>query len=256
MTTIPLPRIAAYEAPEEFDAAASAALPPLATPPRVAGPDLDEWIDAYRGRLSLRRAEAELRKAEADAERAELDLADARRRDADSRAEAWRRLAYTFYDEVNDDSVRQAMSTLAAWSRRDPGAPITLVLNSPGGRVLDGLALFDFLQRLRAAGHRIRIEVLGRAASMGGVLLQAADERIIGRNAFVLIHEVSGGAEGRSSSIGDTVEFYELMEKRLLSILASRSTLTAKQIRARWQRKDWWLGAEDAVALGFADAVI
>lgn len=215
-----------------------------------------EWLEAYRERLLLRRAAAELRKWTADAARAELELADARRRDADARAEACRELVYTFYDGVGEDSVRAAMSTLGAWSRREPGQPITLVLNSPGGRVLDGLALYDFLQRLRTQGHFLRIEVLGRAASMGGVLLQAGDERLLGANAFLLVHEVSGGAEGKSSELGDRVEFYEQMEKRLLAILAGRSGLTVRQIRARWQRKDWWLTAQEAVALGFADGIL
>ena len=230
-------------------------LPPLEELVPGADPDaVREWTERYRERLSLVRAAAETRKALTDAAKADVELGEARRRDQDARAEAGRTLVYTFYAEVGEDSVRTAMQTLAAWSRRDPGAPITIVLNSPGGRVLDGLALYDFLLRLRRDGHHLRIEVVGRAASMGGILLQAGDERIIGPNAFLLIHEVSGGAEGRSSELGDRVEFYGLMEKRLLAILAGRSTMTDRQIRTRWQRKDWWLSADEAVALGFADA--
>ena len=86
--------------------------------------------------------------------------------------------------------------------------------------------------------------------------MQAGDERVIGPNAFVLIHEVSGGAEGRSSELGDRVEFHGLMEERLLAILAERSSMTVRQINARWQRKDWWLSADEAVALGFADGTL
>jgi ATP-dependent Clp endopeptidase proteolytic subunit ClpP len=230
-------------------------LPALGEPP-VDGEALRLWVEDYRDRLSLQRAHADLRKAVADAERAEIELAEARRRDADAQAEPARRLVYTFYAEVDEESVRTAMNTLAAWSRREPGAPITVILNSPGGRVLDGLALYDFLQHLRSVGHYLRIEVLGRAASMGGVLLQAGDERVIGANAFLLVHEVSGGAEGKSSEITDRVEFYELMEKKLLAILAERSTLTERQIKTKWNRKDWWLTADEAVALGLADTVL
>ncbi len=230
-------------------------LPPLGPPPADAAAHR-EWLEAYRDRMALRRAAAELRKWSADAHRAEIELADARRRDADARAEASRGLVYTFYAEVCEESVRAAMHTMSIWSRREPGRPMTIVLNSPGGRVLDGLALYDFLQRLRADGHFLCIEVLGRAASMGGVLLQAGDVRVMGANAFLLIHELSGGAEGKSSEIGDRVEFFDQMERRLLAILASRASLTEKQIRSRWQRKDWWLGAHEAVTLGFADRVL
>ncbi|MDX6273795.1 MAG: hypothetical protein QOJ92_1005 [Frankiales bacterium] len=233
----------------------------LASAPSVglAPVDPDEygaWVEALREQISMQRAAAELRRAVADADKAELELAVALRRDAESRSEAAHDLSYTFYDEVNEVSVRTAMSTLAAWSRREPGADLRIVLNSPGGRVLDGLALVDFLTGLRHAGHHLRIEVLGRAASMGGVVLQAADERVMGENAFLLVHEVSGGAEGRSSELGDRVEFYEQMERRIVALLSARSSLTERQIRSRWIRKDWWLGAREAVAVGLADAVI
>ena len=65
-----------------------------------------------------------------------------------------------------------------------------------------------------------------------------------------------GGAIGSSSSLGDTVEFIGRLEERLLAILAERSVLSADQIRERWGRRDWWLTAEEAVDLGFADAVV
>jgi ATP-dependent protease ClpP protease subunit len=250
-TPIPLPRPAV---PVELDTLLASA-PPVGHAP--ADPDgYAGWVEQVREHISLRRAAAELRKAVADADKAELELATARRRDAESRSEAAHDLSYTFYDEVNEVSVRAAMATLAAWSRREPAADLRIVLNSPGGRVLDGLALVDFLTGLRHAGHHLRIEVLGRAASMGGVVLQAADERVMGANAFLLVHEVSGGAEGRSSELGDRVEFYEQMERRIVALLSARSSLTERQIRSRWTRKDWWLGAEEAVAVGLADAVI
>lgn len=214
------------------------------------------WVERFREHVSLKRAAAELRKALAEAAKAELELAAAERRDAEARSDAQAALTYTFYDDINDTSVRAAMATLGSWSRRDPGSELRIVLNSPGGRVLDGLAFVDFLSGLRAEGHRLRVEVLGRAASMGGVVLQAADVRVMGANAFLLVHEVSGGAEGRSSELGDRIEFYEQMERRIVALLCERSTLTERQVRARWSRKDWWLGAHEAVALGLADEVL
>ncbi len=215
-------------------------LPPLPTLPD----DPDEhpnWYDIYREHMTLYRAAAELRKAVADAAKSEIELADYRRRDADARAEAARSLVYTFYAGVDEDSVRQAIHTLSAWSRRDPSAPMTIVLNSPGGRVLDGLALFDFLRRLRLAGHFLRVEVFGRAASMGGVLLQAGDERVLGANAFILIHEVHGGMEGTSSQISDQVGFHAQMEKRCWrSCRSARTSPTARSGGAGSARTGGW----------------
>jgi ATP-dependent Clp protease protease subunit len=226
-----------------------------------------EWMERYRAQLELTRAGLELRKALADAagygeikrlERRTKELeADATvRRTEGELADAGQALVYTFFAEVDEDSVREAVRELSAWSRRAPGRPIRLVLNSPGGSVLEGLALFDFLGELRSRGHHLQVLALGTAASMGGVLLQAGSDRLLGRNAFVLVHEVRGGAIGTSSSLGDTVEFIGRLEERLLAILAERSTLTAEQIRARWGRRDWWLTAQEAVDLGFADVVV
>jgi ATP-dependent Clp protease protease subunit len=224
-------------------------------------------MERYRAQLELARAGLELRKALADAagygelkrlERRtkELEADAAVRKAAGELADPEQALVYTFFAAVEEDSVRDAVRDLSAWSRRAPGRPIRLVLNSPGGSVLDGLALFDFLGELRARGHHLQLLALGTAASMGGVLLQAGSERLVGRNTFVLVHEVRGGAIGTSSSLGDTVEFIGRLEERLLAILAERSTLTAEQIRERWGRRDWWLSSEEAVALGFADAVV
>ena len=238
-------------------------LGPVPTDP-AAVPD---WMERYRAQLELARAGIELRKALADAagygelkrleRRTKAIEADAAvRQAAGELADPSQSLVYTFFAEVDEDSVRDAVRDLSAWSRRAPGRPIRLVLNSPGGSVLDGLALFDFLGELRSRGHHLQVLALGTAASMGGVLLQAGSERLLGRNAFVLVHEVRGGAIGTSSSLGDTVEFIGRLEERLLTILAERSVLTADQIRERWVRRDWWLTAQEAVDLGFADAVV
>ncbi len=229
--------------------------------------DVADWMERYRAQLELARAGLELRKALADAagygelkrlERRtkELEADGAVRKAAEELAGPDQALVYTFFAEVDEESVREAIRDLSAWSRRAPGRPIRLVLSSPGGSVLDGLALYDFLGELRARGHHLQMLALGTAASMGGVLLQAGTERLLGRNAFVLVHEVRGGAIGTSSSLGDTVEFIGRLEERLLEILAERSALTAAQIRERWGRRDWWLTAQEAVDLGFADAVV
>ena len=174
------------------------------------------------------------------------------RRDAAHSSEA---RILTFYGEVGHTSVARALDELGIWARRDPGQPIKLIFNSPGGSVLDGLALYDYLRELQAGGTEITTVGMGMAASMGGVLLQAGQRRILSRNAYMLIHEVSSLGYGKISEMEDEVIFAKRLQERLLDILAERSTLTKATIRNRWRRKDWWLDAGQALAAGFVDEV-
>jgi ATP-dependent protease ClpP protease subunit len=100
----------------------------------------------------------------------------------------------------------------------------------------------------------------GMAASMAGVLLQAADTRIMGANAFLLIHEGSLGAIGDFGDVEDRVELMGQMHDRILSLFETRAKpinpkTTKAFIRNRWKRKDWWITAEEAAKLGLVDEV-
>lgn len=229
---------------------------------RGAGPTFDELLEvtlpvgAPPVTLAEQRAWAEIRKLQLETERTILELAALRRRERDVVADPSEAHVYTFYSGVDAESVPACMAELGQWSRRDPGSPITVIFNSPGGSVLDGLALFDYLRRLRSTGHFVTTMALGRAASMGAVLLQAGDHRVVGENAFLLIHEVSNHTTGKVSEMEDGVEFTRRLQKRLLAILAGRSSLTEQQIARRWTRNEWWLDAPEAVALGLADEVL
>jgi ATP-dependent Clp protease protease subunit len=206
--------------------------------------------------LLEQRAWAELRKLQLETERTVLELEAMRRNERDRAADPRAAHVYTFYASVDAESVQACMAELGTWSRRDPGAEITVIFNSPGGSVLDGLALFDYLRQLRSIGHPVTTMALGRAASMGAVLLQAGSRRVMGRNAFLLIHEVSHLSVGKVSEMEDSVGFTKRLQQRLLAILAERSTLGEREINRRWVRRDWWLDAEEAVALGLADELL
>ncbi|HEX2040668.1 MAG TPA: Clp protease ClpP [Acidimicrobiales bacterium] len=208
------------------------------------------------GTLAEERARLELRKLDLETQRAEVELSALRRQEREQAADHRAAQVYTFYSAVDGDSVQQCMAELGRWSRRDPGAPITVIFNSPGGNVLDGLALFDYLRQLRSVGHRVTTIALGRAASMGAVLLQAGDHRVVGENAFLLVHEVSNASIGKVSELEDGMEFTKRLQKRLLAILSERSTLSDREIQRRWARKEWWLDAAEAVELGLADALL
>ena len=197
----------------------------------------------------------ELRKLFAETLRAELLLEKTlHERDA-SQADASANHIYTFWNEVNEDTVKECIAELSLWHRQSPKCPITIVLNSPGGSVVEGLALYDFLMGLRRKRHHLTVIVLGEAASMGGVLLQVGNTRVMGRNAFLMIHEISYGAYGKSAEHRDEMALVKKMESKLLRILTKRSTFSVRELRARWERKDWWLDAKEAVANGFVDKI-
>jgi ATP-dependent protease ClpP protease subunit len=108
---------------------------------------------------------------------------------------------------------------------------------------------------LRRKRHHITILCLGEAASMGGVLLQAGNTRVMGRNAFLMIHEVAYDTYGKSANHRDELALVKKMESKLLRILAHRSEFNVREMRSRWERKDWWLDAKEALSLGFIDKI-
>ncbi len=146
---------------------------------------------------------------------------------------------------------------LQVWDRRDPGQPITVEINSPGGSITDGLAIFDQIMRMRRAGTKVTTRATGLCASMAAVLLQAGEERIMDQRAKLLIHEGSATFQG-TLSVGeqdDFRSFSEMLQSDLLDILAERSTLSRRAIKSKWRRKDWYLSSAEALRLGFVDLV-
>ncbi len=198
---------------------------------------------------------ADLRYRQALAESAELDAASKRRTNANIVASDWENRTYMFFSGTSNDPIKKAIEDLSVMSRRFPGEALTIVLNSPGGSVTAGLALYDHIRALSASGHHMTVVVRGMAASMGGILLQSGDERVVGEEAEVLIHAVSAGTEGPLYTMEDSVEYFKRLWTKLSKILARRSQLTDKQVRARCARKDWWFDAKTAVELGFADRI-
>lgn len=201
---------------------------------------------------------AEARKYDAEARKMELEIMSMERRDSWINTEPGEdpnTLVYSFDYSVTGQSVRDTIHFLTRWSRRWPGQKMTIIFNSPGGEVTEGLALYDFIQELRSRGHEIETVSIGMAASMAGILLQAGDHRVMGKNAVILIHEVSSISFGGAAQMADDLKFVEMLQEKILDILAERSTLTKRQIRNRWLRKDWWLDADTALSFGFIDAI-
>lgn len=165
-------------------------------------------------------------------------------------------LTLTFYNPVVGVTVVDAISTLDRWSRREPGRPIEIIFCSPGGSVSDGFALFDFISELRGRGHKITTKCIGLAASMGAILIQAGDERVMTRNAFLMVHEVSAEGRGSLSELSDHLKMVERFQAKGLDILTERANLSRDDLASRWKKTDWYLDAEEALSLGFIDRIV
>ncbi len=195
------------------------------------------------------------RKVIIEADASALHLLQVARNEKDRAADVELQREFHYFSGINSVSVNNCIETLGHWSLRDPGEPMTVIFNSPGGSVFDGFALFDYIQGLRRKGHHVTTKAIGTAASMGGILLQAGDTRVMDKRAYMLIHEISAGMSGKASEMEDFGKLIKRLETTALDILSERSTLTPTQIRTKWKKTDWWLTADEALEFGFVDEV-
>lgn len=204
------------------------------------------------------RAEIAVRKMEAAKFRAEgsyLRRKESRLKLEQEEAEAslYEQRIYEFSKEVREKSVDEAITTLSEWRARNKN-DIVLRLSTAGGDCIAGFALYDYILALRAENIKVYTVALGWAASMGGILLQAGTKRYIAPNAHMLIHGISTSwVRGKIPEVEDWMVFISMLEQRGITVLAERSTLPEAEIAKRMSRKDWWLGADEVVELGFAD---
>lgn len=154
-----------------------------------------------------------------------------------------------FNSDVDENTVEMALETLHDWELEGDD-PITIVLNSPGGEVFSGLLLFD---TLRASDSNIITVTRGLAASMGSILAQAGDVRLVSKHSWYMVHEPSSIAWGKMGDIKREAKMLERLHEQLCDILAERSSLSRADIKRRSQDKDWWLSAEEALEVGFFD---
>lgn len=200
------------------------------------------------------KAETDLTHLRAEVEK--LRIGDLQRNEDNELARMRHYGEYLFYNPLVEQTVATCMIDLFAWHKRLPdGQPITVTFNSPGGYVTDGFTLFDFLRDLSGKGRPVVTRCLGIAASMGAILMQAGDERVMTPNAFMMIHEVSGSSEGSTTEREEQLKISKAFQTRALDILSARSNMTKTEIAKRWQHRDWYMSAEEALKHGFIDKI-
>ena len=157
-------------------------------------------------------------------------------------------------EEVTDVTASLVVAQLLFLAAEDPDKDINLYINSPGGSVTAGMAIYDTMQYIRPDVSTICI---GMAASMGAFLLAggAKGKRYALPNAEVMIHQPSGGARGQATDIQIHAENILRTKKKLNEILAANTGKSIEEI-SRDTERDNFMTAEEAKAYGLIDAVI
>lgn len=155
---------------------------------------------------------------------------------------------------VDDGVANTIIAQLLFLENQDPDKDIKLYINSPGGSVSAGLAIYDTMQYIKPDVSTICI---GLAASMGAVLLAAGQKgkRFILPNAEVMLHQVMGGAEGQAIDVKIRAEHILKVKDRINQILANHTSQSLAKIEKDTDR-DYFMSPEEALAYGLVDKII
>jgi len=155
---------------------------------------------------------------------------------------------------VDDDSAKHVIDRLLLLDAKEPGKDITLIINSPGGYVTSGFAIYDTMKTLKSPVSTV---CMGLAASMGSILLSAGEKgkRYIYPLAKVMIHQPSGGARGPSADI--EIQANEILKTKEIGakILAENCGQKVDKIMKDFNR-DYWMDAKESVDYGIVDKVM
>ena len=157
-------------------------------------------------------------------------------------------------DEVNSVTAGLVVAQLLFLESEDPNKDIHFYINSPGGSVTDGMAIYDTMKYVKCD---VCTTCIGMAASMGAFLLAGGTKgkRFALPNAEIMIHQPSGGAQGQASDIKINADHILRIRDKLNKLLAENTGQTLEKIQADTER-DNWLTAEEAREYGLIDAVI
>ena len=157
-------------------------------------------------------------------------------------------------EEVNDTSASLVVSQLLYLESQDPEKDICLYINSPGGSVTAGMAIYDTMQFIKCDVSTVCI---GMAASMGAFLLAGGTKgkRMALPNAEIMIHQPAGGAQGQATEIEITAKHILATKEKMARIMAQNTGQDFEVIMADTER-DNWKSAEEALAYGLIDRII
>ena len=157
-------------------------------------------------------------------------------------------------EEVNDTTASLIVAQLLYLEAQDPDKDIQLYINSPGGSVTAGMAIYDTMQYIKCDVSTICV---GMAASMGAFLLSsgAKGKRIALPNAEIMIHQPSAGTRGQITDMAIHLKRLELVKKRMNTILAENTGKSIEQVTFDCER-DNFMTAEEAMEYGLIDRVI
>jgi len=155
---------------------------------------------------------------------------------------------------VNDEVANLIIAQLLFLEAEDPNRDITLYINSPGGVVTAGLAIYDTMQYIKADVSTL---CLGQAASMGALLLAAGapGKRYVLPNSRILIHQPMGGFQGQATDIDIHAKEILKLRQRLNEILAKHTGQSLKKIQSDTER-DYFMGSEEALEYGLVDEIL
>ena len=155
---------------------------------------------------------------------------------------------------IDDDVANIIQAQLLFLAAKDPGADITMYMNTPGGQVTSGLAIYDTMQLVQPD---VATVCTGMAASMGAVLLCAGEKgkRSALPHSRVLIHQPLGGAQGQATEILIAAKEIEKTRTELFNIIAQHSGQPYKRVASDGER-DYWMTAQEALSYGMVDEIL
>ncbi len=156
--------------------------------------------------------------------------------------------------EVNDDMANIIVGQLLFLQAEDPDRDITIYINSPGGSITAGMAIYDTMNYIKCDVNTV---VVGMAASMAAFLLSAGTKgkRFALPNSEVMIHQPLGGAQGQVTEMEISLNRIMKMKEKLNKILAANSNHTLKRIQKDTER-DYFMSAAEALEYGLIDKII